>query len=177
MIPSRLLLCVSLAVCGGCAHYDSSVVSSTYDPSTEARIRVFHGPSAYLYQGNICEPGEHPAIHAASGGFSYLTVNRVIGIPKTDDMHSSSYNEYVLPAGKMHTIKMVAQWQQNQYAWKQCAFNVLFTPEAGRDYETYLDLRAGGACNGLVLEEIRIDSTGRTIREPAPLNALPFVRC
>src|SRR5690606_3476782 len=74
----------------GCAV--SSDVMSQFDPSTQARIRIFHGTSAYIYLGDVCDNDSHQVIHAANGGFSYLVPNKRIGMPVTDDM-PFSYNE------------------------------------------------------------------------------------
>ena len=66
-----------------CASTPSEPVS--YDPATQARIRVFHAGRSYITLGHVCEPGKKESIHAAAGGYSFMVPNKVIGIPRTDD--------------------------------------------------------------------------------------------
>lgn len=175
---TKFFLIALLALsCEGCAHVEDHDAASAYDAATQARIRVFHGPAIYIYSGDVCEPGPHSAIHAGAGGFSYFVPNKTIGMPRTSGMHSFSYNEYVLPAGEMATIKMYWQQPLANGTWDTCGpWHLLFTPQAGADYETYLQFE-GNACTGIALEKVKRDSEGNTIREPAILNAFPFVRC
>lgn len=171
------LFLVAWALLCGCAHMDEQQNSSSYDATKQARIRVFHGPAIYIYSGDVCEPGPHSSIHAGAGGFSYFVPNKTIGMPRTAKMHSFSYNEYMLPAGEMSTIRMYWQQQQANGTWDTCGpLQVVFTPEPSADYETYLAFKQN-VCTGIVLEKVKVDSEGKTLREPATLNALPFVRC
>lgn len=139
-----LLLCV--AVLAGCASATQAPLA--FDPRHTARIRVFHGPLVDLHLGYVCDGGRHPVIHAASGGFSFLRPNKTIGMPPTRDM-AASYSEYVISAGDLVTVKMFWQVQKPNGDWDHCGpIHMLFTPEAGQDYDTFLEMRHG-VCQGV----------------------------
>lgn len=157
----------------GCANTEQT--SPTFDPERQARIRVFHGPSAYLYLGNVCDGHSHPVIHAAAGGYSYLVPNRTVGMPVADDT-PRSYHEYAIPAGEPLTVKMYWQAQNHSGAWTHCGpIHVMFIPEAGHDYEAFMRFR-GGVCQGLELRKLVVDAEGNIDTAFAPLS-LPFYRC
>lgn len=168
---------VSLLLSGllsACAHTEEMV--PPFDPAEQARIRVFHGLSAYLYLGNICDGNIHPVIHAAAGGFSFLTPNRTIGMPPSGDT-PRSYHEYVVPAGQPVTVKMFWQAQNAAGAWTSCGpIHMMFTPEAGQDYETFMSFR-GGACQGVEVRQFTRGTDGLLTTVSAELNGLPFRYC
>lgn len=148
----------------------------TFSSERQARIRVFHGTSAYLYLGDVCDGNSHPAIHAAAGGFSYLVRNKTIGMPATDDM-PFSYHEYAIPAGEPVTVKMYWQAQNASGTWEHCGpIHMMFTPEAGHDYDTFMKFR-GGVCQGVEVRKFMVGADGKITTTPAPLNRLPFQRC
>lgn len=158
----------------GCATTEQT--PPAFDPERQARIRVFHGPSAYLYLGNVCDGNRHPVIHAAAGGYSYLVPNRTIGMPVADDT-PRSYHEYAVPAGEPLTVKMYWQAQNHNGAWTHCGpFHVIFTPEAGHDYEAFMSFR-GSMCQGLEVRKLVVGADGNVDTAFAPLNGLPFYRC
>ncbi|MDX1253533.1 MAG: hypothetical protein IDH49_15035 [Gammaproteobacteria bacterium] len=148
----------------------------TFNPDQHARLRVFHGTSAHLYLGDICDGNSHPVIHAAAGGFSYLARNKKIGMPATDDM-PFSYHEYAIPAGQPLTVKMYWQVQNANGTWERCGpSHVIFTPEAGQDYDTFMKFR-GGMCQGVEVRKFMVGADGKIATTPAPLNSMPFQRC
>jgi hypothetical protein len=166
-----LLLAGLLAACAS-----SEQDPGSYDPEREARIRVFHGPSVYIYLGNICDGRSHPVIHAAVGGFSYAARNRRIGMPVAEDT-PRSFHEYAIPAGKPVTVRLHWQAQNASGSWEHCGpTHLMFTPQAGQDYEAFMRFR-GGACQGAESREMEKSPEGAVSTMPAPLNALPFRSC
>ncbi len=157
-----------------CASPDPA--SLAYVPERQARIRVFHGTAAYLHLGDICDGDTHPVIHAAAGGFSYLVPNKTIGMPATDDM-PRSFHEYVIPAGEPVTVTLYWQAQNASGTWEHCGpIHMMFTPEAGRDYDTFMKFRRG-VCQGVEVRKFVPGLGGNITTSPAPLNRLPFRRC
>jgi hypothetical protein len=162
------------AVLSGCTAVSES--ESTWNPSSEARIRVFHGTSAYLHLGDVCDGTKRPVIHAAAGGFSYFAPNRKIGIPKTSDM-PFSYSEYVIPANQPLTIEMYWQAQNASRIWEHCGpIYIRFSPRPGRDYDASMHFE-NGICRGITLRKLMSDGKGKTTPELAPESGLPFHRC
>jgi hypothetical protein len=142
---------LSAALLGGCVHTEQASLLS--DPAQQARIRVFHGPSVYLYLGDVCGGNARLFIHAAAGGFSFFSKNKKIGIPPTEDM-PWSYHEYAIPADQPVTVRMYWQSQKADGMWESCGpFYSTFTPKAGHDYDTFLKLH-GGWCDGIELREL-----------------------
>lgn len=170
-------LLVSLLLAGllsACA--SSQPAPASYDPEREARIRVFHGPSVYIYLGNACDGRSHPVIHAAAGGFSYAIRNRRIGMPVAEDT-PWSFNEYTVPAGEPLTVKMYWQAQNHGGVWTHCGpIHVTFIPDAGHDYEAFMKFR-GSLCQGVEIRKLVVDADGRVETAFAPLNSPPFYRC
>lgn len=168
---------VSLVLAGllsACA--TSEQVPSPYGPEREARIRVFHGPSVYIYLGNVCDGSGPPVIHAAAGGFSFAVRNRRIGMPVADDT-PWSFHEYAIPAGKPISVRLHWQAQNASGRWESCGpIHLMFTPEAGQDYETFMKFR-GGACQGAEIRKLVKGADGIVSTMPAPLSALPFRYC
>lgn len=165
-----LLLAGLLSACAG-----SQPPPASYDPEREARIRVFHGPSAYIYLGNVCD-GSPQVIHAAAGGFSFAVRNRRIGMPVAGDT-PWSFNEYAVPAGEPLTVKMYWQAQGHSGVWTHCGpIHVMFIPEAGHDYEAFMKFR-GGLCRGVEIRKLVVDADGNIETAFAPLSSPPFYRC
>ncbi len=167
-----LLLTGLLSACAS-----SEQAPAPYEPAREARIRVFHGPSVYIYLGNVCDGGRLPVIHAAAGGFSYAVRNRRIGMPVAEDT-PWSFHEYAIPAGKKSvTVRLHWQAQNASGRWEGCGpIHMMFTPEAGQDYETFMKFR-GGACQGAEIRKLVKGPDGIVSTMPAPLNVLPFRYC
>lgn len=154
----------------------SSSVQTTFDPTRQARIRVFHGTAAYLYLGNICDGNTHPVIHAAAGGFSYFERNKKIGMPATDDM-PFSYHEYAIPANEPLTVKMYWQSQNANGIWEHCGpLYTTFTPDAGQDYDTFMPFYRG-VCQGVKVRKFVPNESGRATTVAARLSGLPFRQC
>lgn len=167
-----LILGGTLSSCASMEH-----TPPTFSPERLARIRVFHGTSAYLYLGDVCDGNSHPAIHAAAGGFSYLVRNKTIGMPSTEDMPSFSYHEYAIPTGQPVTVKMYWQAQNASGTWERCGpIHVMFTPEPGQDYDTFMKFESG-VCQGVEVRKFVAKPDGRITTEPALLNELPFRSC
>jgi hypothetical protein len=171
---SFVLMLIFGGTLSGCANTEQTPL--TFGPEQQARIRVFHGTSAYLYFGDVCDGNSHPVIHAAAGGFSYLVRNKTIGMPATDDM-PFSYHEYAIPAGEPVTVKMYWQAQNASGTWERCGpIHVMFTPESGQDYDTFMEFK-GGICQGVEVRKFASKPDGSVTTEPAPLNDLPFRSC
>lgn len=173
--PSQIFISfLFVMILQGCATVPE--VPVTYDPATQARIRVFHGTAAYLYLGDVCDHSAHPVIHAGVGGFSYFVANKKIGMPATDDL-PFSYNEYVIPAGKPITVNMYWQAQKANGAWDYCGpFYQMFTPEAGQDYDTLMKF-SWGVCKGMEVRKLVSGENGKANTISAPLDGLPFREC
>ena len=111
--------------------YHQVTPPTEFDPEQHARIRVFHGLfrglNTRIYIGDVCERPGMPSFAAAYSGWSSMVSNKTIGIPITEDMHTSSYHEYIIPAGGKISVEM-----QRTHIYR-----LTFTPEAGSDYETY----------------------------------------
>jgi len=147
-----------------------------YQAQNLARIRVFHGTAVDLYFGDVCNGGKLRSIHAASGGFSYLVPNKTIGMPTTDDL-PFSYHEYFIPAGKPLTVRMFWQTQNATGMWEHCGpIHVMFTPEAGQDYDTFMEFKQG-VCQGVALRRFIMGQNGKVTTIPASINRLPFKSC
>ncbi len=158
----------------GCATVPE--VPVTYDPATQARIRVFHGTAAYLYLGDVCDGKSHSFIHAAAGGFSYFERNKKIGMPATDDM-PLSYHEYAIPANKPFTVMMRWQAQNASGTWESCGpIYTSFTPRAGQDYDTFMSFHRG-ACQGVKVRKLISDESGKVTTMAASINGPPFRQC
>ena len=169
-----VILLLLSGVLSGCASTEQAPMMIAAEQ--QARIRVFHGTSAYLYLGDVCDDSSHPVIHAAAGGFSYLERNKTLGMPATDDM-PFSYNEYAIPAGEPVTVKMYWQLQKASGTWEHCGpIHMMFTPETGHDYDTFMKFR-GGVCQGVEVRKFIVNGDGKITTTPAPLNRLPFRRC
>lgn len=169
------LICLLINVMiSGCASIEQTPMILDSEP--QARIRIFHGPSVYLYLGDVCDGNEHPVIHAAAGGFSFLASNKTLAMPRTDDM-PFSYHEYAIPSGKPLTVRMYWQAQNAGGTWERCGpIYTMFTPEAGQDYDTFMKFR-GGVCQGVEVRKLMVGAEGKISTMPAPLNGLPFQRC
>lgn len=171
--PFALLLLLSGLLCG-CAHTDQ--FAQTFNPAEHSRIRVFHGPSVYLYLGDVCDGNEHPGIHAAAGGYSFLVPNKAIGMPQTDDM-PRSFHEYVIPANQPLTVRMYWQLLKADGMWEACGpIHITFTPQAGHDYDTFLNFY-NGVCQGIELREFIPMPGNKIFTKPAPIHRLPYRSC
>lgn len=173
----RALACVTCWVFMliGCASVPAA--APVYDPATQARLRVFLGDSTDIIFGDVCAPGPHEKVKLSAGGLSYLGPNKVLGMPQIDDMPSSRFHEYVLPAGTPVTIKHFWQQQALSGIWQSCGpFYLTVHPVAGADYETFMRFDRG-ACMGAELRRLRPAGDGKLIAYPARLDRLPFTRC
>lgn len=159
-----------------CASTPSEPVS--YDPATQARIRVFHAGRSYITLGHVCEPGKKESIHAAAGGYSFMVPNKVIGIPRTDDMRSFSYHEYVIPAGQTVTVEHYWSDPTSYGPGRSCGpYYYAFEPLAGTDYDTSI-LFKGGFCMGIEVRRLVPTDDGKIITYPArPVPNGLFSRC
>lgn len=115
-------------------------------------------------------------IHAAAGGFSYAVRNRLIGMPVSNDT-PWSFHEYAIPAGEPVTVRMYWQAQNTSGRWEDCGpTHVMLTPEAGQDYEAFMQFRRG-VCQGAEVRKLVKGPDGIVTTTPAPLNGLPFRYC
>lgn len=173
-----------LILMAGCSSLSAPIAS--YNPETQARIRVYKGPNTMLSPDSACSvittqtplatpdeiahvaPGDKGAFAASGTGY---VPNHTIGMPVPENAYDKSdpsvfnafikqfgwvpFNEYVIPANEKLTIdSSFVQTQGGEQVGSQsggfympgysmilCKPNVgTFTPEAGKDYETYLDL-------------------------------------
>lgn len=157
---------VMLAACST----SSSLTAPKYDPKTSARIRVF-GQNAIgirLYPGKTCMPWDDDGVIKASGSirqswqsFIGTAESTSIGMPSTERLRQRRdqrfakefYNEYVLNASGPVVISMGFDGS-SPHMWRHCnPPAVMFSPEAGKDYEASLVL-AGKYCY-VSLDEIQ----------------------
>jgi len=144
-----LLTCLYLA---GCASYTPP---TEFDPEQHARIRVFYGlhiPDTIIYIGRVCKKPGMPYFVAARNVLSSLVPNKTIGMPITEDMHTSSYHEYIIPAGNTITVHMA----------RESVRRVYFVPEAGADYETYMRSERDGE---LIVNKLIVNADGSITKQ------------
>ena len=90
-----------------------------------------------------------PRFAAAYSGWSSMVSNKTIGMPITEDMPTSSYHEYIIPAGNPITVQMQKTYKRR----------LTFTPEAGSDYETYFISKFKGY-DELVVNKLIVNADG-----------------
>ena len=144
--------------------------ASTPDPEPrtahQARLRVYHGPSVWVYFGDRCDGKDPPVIRAGEGGFSFLVPNKRIGMPQTEDRPSFSFHEYAIPAAQPVTIRTYWQAQLAGGAWERCGpLWTTFEPEPNQDYEVSLKF-VSGMCQGVELRKLRVSAEARVLTTP-----------
>jgi hypothetical protein len=187
MSPTRCALtCVVAIASAGCA--GKAALTSADPPDGHARIRVFHGPAVFLFPGKSCfDLRDKHRIRAARGGYSFLSRNRTLGMPKTADM-TWSFNEYSVTAGEPLTVMMY--WgvqssmeystplgmQANVHGESCGPVAYTFVPESGGDYDTRM-LFQGGYCRAGLRKLLRKGSDPETVAEAMPFPAQPAGPC
>lgn len=150
---------------GACA----SPAPERVDLASQARLRVYHGSSAHLiiHHGY----GKTETIYAAAGGFSYLTRNKTLGMPRPPSMPSFSFHEYALPADKPVTVCMFWQMQDASGVWRRCGPSAsTFAPKAGHDYETFMLVDSwSSTCHEVEVRRLVREADGRIAFDDVPL--------
>lgn len=171
-----LLAFCSALLLSGCSstNYEKPI---PYDQATTARIRLFGNNSlpVAINPAQDCASTKEPLyaygytfadkINSTLGQHS----KRSVGMPaswRSDHLsYGESYAEFVIPAGVPSVVVMKMVTGE--------AFCVpdarVFVPEAGKDYEAYLQ-RQGGRCGGV----IRLLSSAET---PGAVAEVPSSRC
>lgn len=147
------------ALLSGCAALPSNV---KYDPSSMARVRVYKtGTAVSIIVGDVCSKDKKPVIDASSPGLAISRANRTLGIPLHGKMPVTRYDEYVMPAGRLVTIKDYWQRQHPNGSWMRYGPTyVQFTPQPGRDYEAWTEYE-GGAFRGPRLRRLSQQADGK----------------
>lgn len=174
-----LLALFSALLLSGCGstNYEQPIQEQPYDQATSARIRLFgnNGLPVAINPGQDCASSKEPLF-----AYGYTIADQVnstvgrhtkrsVGMPsswRSDHLsYGESYSEFVIPAGAPSVVVMKMVTDQ--------AFCVpptrVFIPEAGKDYEAYLD-RHDGKCGGV----IRLLSGLET---PGPIAEVPSSSC
>lgn len=86
-----------------------------------------------------------------------LVSNKKVGMPVTEDI-PWSYHEYVIPSGKPITMEMYFQIDGGGVKQSCGPVGAMFTPEAGKDYDTSM-VFASGRCT-VQLRELKEISPG-----------------
>ncbi len=175
----RLLAIFSTLLLSGCGsiNHKQPIQEQPYDQATSARIRLFgnNGLPAAINPGQDCASSKEP-IYAygdtlADKFNSTLGKHtiRSIGMPaswRSDHLsYGESYSEFVIPAGAPSVVVMKMVTDQ----FRCVPAPQVFTPEAGKDYEAYLD-RHDWRCGGV----IRLLSGLET---PGPVAEVPSTSC
>ncbi len=152
------LLAISLSACQST---DLSIKDKSYNPSTDARVRIFgqNGrPSSMKVEinGQIEKITVGGSAGQAMASLLGMKGNEPIGMPETplskDPSQLSNigsgafFKEFVVPAGKEITVKNSIQTPPHKFenvatgittvTYKHCSGNeVTFVPVAGKDYE------------------------------------------
>ncbi|MGE4399429.1 MAG: hypothetical protein AB7D29_07900 [Campylobacterales bacterium] len=174
MNKNFLLAIFCVLTLSGCASKVVDVVS--YDSNTSARMRIFgmNGIATYVYTGlDRCDISRSSNVIKASGGIKdslkSLLLSRdshSIGIPSSDRvknphhgiLSNEFYNEYVIPANKLTTVKASFNSGPGSVVSYCDTISRTFFAEPGRDYEAFLTVK-GGYC---MLTVQAVENTGET---------------
>ena len=150
----RLLLpVISSIICAACAPPVGVLPPDSYNPASDARIRVYSVPDHYiwLFPDQTCAQ----VVSANYRGKKFLGVSTGvdqllrtvhIGMPEPDNEHDARYNEFVVKAGEPLTlmakyIELVVADPLMPYVingGKPCGPRVAtLLPKAGHDYEAF----------------------------------------
>lgn len=103
-----VLLPFVLILATACAHKPQVQAKESYDPATQARIRVYFGPATRFHYDTACEPDKglnpfsKPGTLVAKPRLMNLA-NTVIGMPLPADA-ARYYDEYLVQANQPMTI-------------------------------------------------------------------------
>ncbi len=151
------------------------------DPTKEARIRVGLLGKINFHPNKSCYAEDKmDAVNVALGGFSMLGPKKRIGMPESEDM-PNSYHEYVIEAGQPLTIEIVyaqphahATYRAGSYNVSKCGpLGATFTPQPGRDYDTFLRIE-NGMCS-IALRELAPVQSGPS--KPMPVKSASARPC
>ncbi|MBV7433514.1 hypothetical protein KRX19_00600 [Cardiobacteriaceae bacterium TAE3-ERU3] len=183
-----------ITACGGSG---ADMLKKDYDPTTDARIRVYgqNGNPTILNVGIDCATNPKGIKINVGGGFGEAlgsmvgsTSNESIGIPQTEVstklsakdgiLSKAFYRELIIPANKPVNVRPGLQKVGTEVHIgnipvfdNTCKTTTIsFTPKPGKDYEA-VGLRQGGGCNFFVSEittEAGQLSEIRTLETQAP---------
>lgn len=168
-----LLTLFSVLLLSGCgsARYEKPI---PYDQATTARIRLFgnNGLPVAINPGQDCASSKEPLF-----AYGYTVADKVnstlgqhtkrsVGMPaswRSEHLsYGESYAEFVVPAGvpSVVVMKMVA-------AEASCVPDArVFVPEAGKDYEAYLQ-RQDWQCGGVIRLLSGLETPGAIAHVPS----------
>lgn len=159
----------ALFLLAGCATPAGIMPLATYNPATDARIRVDNGSGQmWLFPNQTCTQVDVPrrilgVTHFPSTKTAYnpaLTKIVDIGMPKPDQLHGPTYNELVIQAGQPLTIMGSQEYfngDTNPLDNSIDACGPVFTtldPKPGHDYEVFMPV--AGNC-ALFLRELKTE--------------------
>lgn len=172
-----LTQCIALALLATLAGCASTPPETPYDPASMARIRVYKTVPVRLIFGDVCHGQAHQVVDTSSPGLAILLPNRTLGIPKYDGMPISRYDEYVMPANEIVTLRYYWQGQHANGTWRSYGPTYIqFRPVAGGDYETWVPYDRRGFL-GPELRRVTTAQNGSVNFTMPPLIGLPFHRC
>jgi hypothetical protein len=173
ILKTLLLTLFSVLFLSGCSS-TSNEKSFPYDQATTARIRLFgnNGLPVAINPGQDCASSKEPLY-----AYGYTVADKVnstlgqhtkrsVGMPaswRSDHLsYGESYAEFVIPAGLPSVVVMKMLTGE--------AFCVpdprVFVPEAGKDYEAYLQ-RQGGQCGGVIRLLSDVEAPGAVAEVPS----------
>lgn len=153
-----LALFSGLVLCGcSSAIHEAPIELQPYDQATTARIRLFgnNGLPAAINPGQDCTSSKKPIL-----AYGYTVADKVnstlgrhtmrsVGMPaswKSDNLsYGESYSEFVIPAGEPTVLLLKMSTEQLSCVPPR----LTFVPEAGKDYEAYLE-RHDGRCGTMI---------------------------
>ncbi|OJA51094.1 hypothetical protein [Burkholderia ubonensis] len=165
----KILMVLALGVVlTGCA--SQSVENTAYDPTTDARIRVYFGTTTHFYFNTACEP-KNGVLGFGRSGMAVAKprmlhlANTTIGMPVPDDAYRY-YDEYVIKANEPLTIALdKGGWSQvNGFVTTEMLQHVArtFVPQPGTDYEAFASNRSSSGLDLTVRKLSVIDAHVRT---------------
>ncbi len=172
----RLLPLISALLLSGCVstHDEQLAQVQPYDQATSARIRLFgnNGLPVAINPGQDCASNREPLL-----AYGYTVADKVnstvgqhtrrgVGMPaswRTEHLsYGESYAEFVIPAGAPSVVMMKLVTDQVFCAPP----NRVFVPEAGKDYEAFLD-RHDGKCRAVIRPLSDLEAPGLSAEVPS----------
>ncbi|MHB0991236.1 MAG: hypothetical protein ACYC3O_05560 [Burkholderiales bacterium] len=139
----------------GCATPVGVIPPSAYNPTTDARIRVYSVPDHYiwLFPNQTCAQIVDPSHRGIwflgiSTGLDHFLRTKHIGMPEAANDYDAKYNEFVIKAGEPLTLKAQYVEVLTEDPLNHAIFSggatcgprfATLIPEPGHDYEVYSD--------------------------------------
>ncbi|OWP48797.1 hypothetical protein [Pseudomonas nitroreducens] len=152
MKKELLVACALLALHGCSSHETNTVEAQKYDPSRDARIRVFNNNAlaSYMYPGQACGQTAEATRVNTSGPYwrafgAMLNAHKSLGIgmPESqrtrDPKYGEGYQEFVVPASRPLVFVTYVSAPGVSCAKR----SVEFIPVAGHSYEAGVGIESG----------------------------------